>query len=828
LASNKNIFCASNPTRLLDALWSVIGQDISNLSDLIIFLPSRRAVRSVEKMIVDKMGGAALLPTLVPLGEGADEDEEIEPQVISNQERVLILAKLLAADPNIRTISAATPIAHDLVRMQDYLENEGINSSQIDWINLVDEKYAEHFQQKAKFLEIVTKILPQITNNQITQTQKRNADILAWKKLLANKRKVIVCGSTASVPSTADLMAYIAGLENGYIILPGKIYGREQDFLLNTNPYNSEYKFLQKINVKPSDVSVIDTSDSNIDLFNSAFGNTCIRTEKRCNAKLIECSRESEEANVVAEIAKRAISENKSVLVITPDAAGNQRIEQALAKQNIIADFSGGKSGTTSLFGRAVLNMFDDWMENHDGTFDIEYKNNKFNLFETLVSIIENLSDKMSPFFEIDSEESLSILEALQKTSEILNKNGIILGMSDARQIISDTLSSISIRPPMNDGAQVSVLGTIESRMQTADVVILTGLNEGMFPATGYENSWLPRHLAEKIGLPSPDRKVSLMSLDFMNLSCGAETYWLRSKTAGNSQTTESRFLSRVSVAQNDIDRSDDILQSVRTKDNVPYQPLDYSAPRPPADRTDVYVTELELLIHNPYTFYAKHILGLRPRDDYWKEPDARDFGNLVHNVIEQAQGWPVEKIISEMDLCAKEILPDGSVLFHFWHKRFLDIAPIVYKMLNESKDASVEIKGSVNIVGRRVHARADRIWDGCVLDIKTGAAPSKKQLEEGMMPQLPLEAFMMQQGGFPIKSSYKSKTPVLQFLQLKNRKVETIEYFGEQAQKMIEASVQKVSELFGRYSNDFELYEYYETSDAKYKAYDDLARVDD
>lgn len=40
-------------------------------------------------------------------------------------------------------------------------------------------------------------------------------------------------------------------------------------------------------------------------------------------------------------------------------------------------------------------------------------------------------------------------------------------------------------------------MGTIESRMQTADVIILTGLNEGMFPGLGYENAWLPRDIAK-------------------------------------------------------------------------------------------------------------------------------------------------------------------------------------------------------------------------------------------------------------------------------------------------------------------------------------------
>lgn len=122
------------------------------------------------------------------------------------------------------------------------------------------------------------------------------------------------------------------------------------------------------------------------------------------------------------------------------------------------------------------------------------------------------------------------------------------------------------------------------------------------------------------------------MALDFMNLSCGKTVYWLRSKQSGGTLTTESRFLSRVRVTVGDIENDNDVLISVRAEDDVPYKPLDYSAPKPPIDKSDVFVTELELLVHNPYAFYVKHILRLRKKDDYWVLPDARNFGILVHD----------------------------------------------------------------------------------------------------------------------------------------------------------------------------------------------------
>lgn len=121
---NNNIFYATNPARMTDALWHVMEQAGVDVADMLIFLPSRRAVRTVEKMIAEKSGGAAILPRLVALGEGSDEDTddtENAPDIISNVERVAILARLLAADANVGNLTTALSVAHDLVRMQDYM-----------------------------------------------------------------------------------------------------------------------------------------------------------------------------------------------------------------------------------------------------------------------------------------------------------------------------------------------------------------------------------------------------------------------------------------------------------------------------------------------------------------------------------------------------------------------------------------------------------------------------------------------------------------------------------------------------------------------------------
>jgi len=302
---------------------------------------------------------------------------------------------------------------------------------------------------------------------------------------------------------------------------------------------------------------------------------------------------------------------------------------------------------------------------------------------------------------------------------------------------------------------------------------------------------------------------------------------------SGGVKTIESRFLSRVAARAGDIDLdvAESVLNAVRARDKVDFHPLDYGAPNPPADWSDVYVTELEKLIHNPYAFYVAHILRLKPQDDWWVGADARDFGDLVHSVIEHARDFSPATIIPEMDRAAREVLHttnSNGMLFKFWHKRFVEIAKLVDKNVELLKQSVPEIDGKVVIGGRCVRARADRVWDGGVLDIKTGAAPSKSQLVDGNMPQLPLEAYMLQQGGFNIKTTEKSQTPEIAFMQLKNFDVRMIWYTADDVATMMNNAIAKVTDLVRIYSVGNAPYEYHETGDKKYKNFDDLARIDD
>ena len=86
----------------------------------------------------------------------------------------------------------------------------------------------------------------------------------------------------------------------------------------------------------------------------------------------------------------------------------------------------------------------------------------------------------------------------------------------------------------------------------------------------------------------------------------------------------------------------------------------------------------------------------------------------------------------------------------------------------------------------------------------------------------------MLQSGGFRIKTGRASIAPIMMFLQLRTGNVRVIQYDVETTAMMIRAATDKTTELFNMYSAGGAPYEYHQTGDAKYRAYDDFARIRD
>jgi ATP-dependent helicase/nuclease subunit B len=199
--------------------------------------------------------------------------------------------------------------------------------------------------------------------------------------------------------------------------------------------------------------------------------------------------------------------------------------------------------------------------------------------------------------------------------------------------------------------------------------------------------------------------------------------------------------------------------------------PIAKPMPRPPRDARPLAfsVTDIEHWLRDPYTIYARYILGLRELDAIDLEPGAADRGSIIHGALSEftktfAAALPNDPVsellaIGREHFRATEDFPEARA---FWWPRFQRItrwfAGWERSRRINVKTLAAETSGKIAIPldGRTLtlRTRADRIEqrpDGsyAILDYKTGQVPTEKQVRAGISPQLTLEAAILSQGGF-------------------------------------------------------------------------------
>lgn len=221
--------------------------DPLTLADTSVYLPTRRAcARFRDVLLARSLGGALLLPRILPLGAvddarpfDADDAEtdnvpDLPPQVPA-MERWLTLTALVqswarATDETADVTGypgvsggAAGELALELMALIDLAQQENIDLSAID--DLIPEELAEYWQRTSRFLSIVTRQWPEhlAERGLIDPVARRNLLLARQAEGIADGQggPVIIAGSTGSVPATAALMKAVAALPHGAIVLPG-------------------------------------------------------------------------------------------------------------------------------------------------------------------------------------------------------------------------------------------------------------------------------------------------------------------------------------------------------------------------------------------------------------------------------------------------------------------------------------------------------------------------------------------------------------------------------------------------------------------------------
>ncbi|MGZ9809157.1 double-strand break repair protein AddB [Pseudoroseicyclus sp. H15] len=347
--------------------------------------------------------------------------------------------------------------------------------------------------------------------------------------------------------------------------------------------------------------------------------------------------------------------------------------------------------------------------------------------------------------------------------------------------LLYGVLSGEEVRNPDTGHPLIRIWGTLEARVQGADLMILAGLNEGSWPEPPPADPWLNRAMRARAGLLLPERRIGLSAHDFQQAAAGREVWLTRALRSDEAETVPSRWLNRLTNLLGGLERGKPALADMRARGREalalaerlerpagPPLPAPRPAPRPPVAQrpTDLWVTDIGRLYSDPYAVYARRVLKLRPLDPLTPEPDARLRGEILHRVFERfiKDGPPAAAPTAEAELMriAEIVLAEDCPwpsMRRLWLARIARVAPgfLAGEITRQLRavPAYYEHQGKARVGGTGVtlHAKADRIdiagsTGAWVYDYKTGAPPTEKR-QLAFEKQLLLEAALIEQGGF-------------------------------------------------------------------------------
>src|SRR5262245_12625123 len=374
------------------------ARDPLALASATLYLPTRRAYRLLRDRFLDVTGESAeILPRIVPIGD-VDEDEiaftqaatpaEMAldlPPAIEGLERRLVLAWLitrwalapklrLAGRPPLVTTSpaAALALADDLARLMDDMTTRQVPWQTLD--ELVPDKFDEFWQLTLRFLKIAREAWPQILAERgaIEPAARRDLLIAAEAKRLAVKTDgpVIAAGSTGSMPATAQLIATIAKLPHGAVVLPGldtDLDDRTWELIAGSkdgrtapvagHPQFAMQALLKRIGIARAEVVRLAPSAGRDRLASEAFrpaattdlwqprvsdlAFACETAAGLEKVSAIESANPEEEALAIALALREAVeAPGRTAALVTPDKGLSRRVLAALARWNVAVDVS--------------------------------------------------------------------------------------------------------------------------------------------------------------------------------------------------------------------------------------------------------------------------------------------------------------------------------------------------------------------------------------------------------------------------------------------------------------------------------------------------------
>ena len=295
-----------------------------------------------------------------------------------------------------------------------------------------------------------------------------------------------------------------------------------------------------------------------------------------------------------------------------------------------------------------------------------KYSNDK------LLTAIDKILHCIKPENDYDAECIEQVKVVINNTTALVQKYNHVLEPPVLLQFIRQVISriSVSFKGEPLDGLQI--MGTLETRCLTFDNIIFLSFNEGVFPKTDNQNSYIPYNLRHAFGMPTTEHQDAVYAYNFYRLIARAKNVFMISdcRTDNMKNGEASRYLNQLKyIYDKDIETR---ISSSNTL--VEHEAQEIQKPSDWLDKFKNQEIVLSASSINTYLkcgvkFYISKYLKINENNEISEIMETNQFGSVFHKAMESLytqlkkdlRGGPFTKV-SLMNLYNNQIRIEKAV----------------------------------------------------------------------------------------------------------------------------------------------------------------------
>ncbi len=270
---------------------------------------------------------------------------------------------------------------------------------------------------------------------------------------------------------------------------------------------------------------------------------------------------------------------------------------------------------------------------------------NTVQILDTLATVLLQIKQFLQ---SEDSKDKITnsfvyaIFKIINKLSTYCSEHNYITSIEGLhglyKQIID--LAEVSFEGEPLQGLQI--MGVLESRVLDFETVIITSMNEGVFPAGKSQNSFIPLDVKRELGLPTFKEKDAIYTYHFYHLLQRAKNIYLlyNTESEGIDAGEKSRFITQLEVEKQPnhvlshqiynailpekahepmvVEKSELVMERLREMADNGFSP-----------------STLTTYIRNPMQFYFQRILRISETEEVEENIAINTLGTIIHAALE-------------------------------------------------------------------------------------------------------------------------------------------------------------------------------------------------